>query len=184
VTNALASGASVGEIIDSPSVQALLADKALTTTLLDTLTNNLADFTNYLSTGQSAKYGGEMILGNWQFNPGVTLAWLRQAQPKMGANEMAGIRSLWTQGYGSTTLLLTVDNQLFVKSWPKFIAQAPANSPPFQAQDVQGDWSRDGSNYTLHVNLGGEDKFMNSTCDGQRLTVKDGHNSLIFDHVN
>jgi hypothetical protein len=184
LTNALASGASLGEIINDPSVQALLVNKDLTKVVLGALTNNLDDLTAYLNTGQSAKYGGEKILGSWSFNVGVTLAWLRQEQPKMGANEMAAIRALWAQAYAQTTFLLTADNQIFIKNWPKFVAQSQANQPAFQGLDGKGDWSRDGDNYTLHVTVNGEDKYLNGTTDGLRLRIKDGRNLLIFDHVN
>jgi uncharacterized membrane protein required for colicin V production len=184
LTNSLASGSSISEIANLDSVKGLLANKPLTQTLLDAVTTNLDDLNAYLKTGQSAKYVGEAILGNWQFDPSVTLAWVRQDQPKMGANELASVRALWTAAYGPTTLLLTVDNQIFVKNWPKFVTVTAQNEPPFQGQDGKGDWSRDGANYSLHVNLGGDDKFMNATLDGQRLRIKDGHNLLIFDHVN
>ena len=145
LTNALASGSSLGEIRNLPSVQALIANKDLTAVVLAAITNNLDDMTNYLATGKS-KYDGEPILGNWNFNAGVTLAWFRQEEPKIGANEMAAVRSLSTQAYGPTTLLLTCDNQIYVKGWPKFEKQSQPqpNQPPFQSQDGHGDWSRDG----------------------------------------
>ena len=181
VTNALTSGASLGEIAKAPSVQSFFQNKELTSLLLGVITTNLDDLTRYLNTGESPKYGNEMILGNWQFNPGVTLAWMRQDQPKMGANELAAIRGLWTQAYGPTTLLLTGDNQLFVKNLPKFVAKPDPNQPPFQAQDWQGDWSKDGTNYTLHISYNGEDKYLVGVMDGQRLKLKDGRTLLIFD---
>ena len=81
-------------------------------------------------------------------------------------------------------MLLTGDNQIFVNNMPKFQAQAQQGQPPFQPENWKGDWSLDGTNYTLHVSLNGEDKFMNATTDGLRLTVKDGKNLLIFDHAD
>jgi len=181
ITNALASGASLGEIAKAPSMQAFLQSKDLTKLVLGLVETNLDDLTKYLNTGQSAKYGNEPIIGNWQFNPAPTLAWLRQEQPKMAANEMGAVRALWTQAYGPATFLLTGDNQIFVKNFPKFIASAGANEPPFQAQDWQGDWSKDGTNYTLHISYNGEDKYLVGDTDGLRLRVKDGRTLLIFD---
>jgi hypothetical protein len=81
-------------------------------------------------------------------------------------------------------LLLTGDNQVFVKGFPKFVPSAQQNQPPFQGEDWKGDWTRDGANYSLHLTLNGQDKYLNATTDGLRLRVKDGHNLLIFDHVN
>jgi hypothetical protein len=184
VTNALASGASLGDIVGAPSVQDFFANHDLTKKVWSLVETNLDDLTNYLSTGQSQKYGGELILGNWKFNALVTLAWLRQEQPKMPPSELGAIRALWAQAYGPTTLLLTGNNDIFVGNWPKFVAQAQRNQPLFQGLDGKGDWSRDGTNYTLHLTINGEDKYLSATTDGLRLQIKDERNRLIFDHVN
>jgi hypothetical protein len=184
VTNALASGASLGDIMNASSVQSLFANKDLSKQLWGILQADLDDLSAYLQTGSSAKYDGEKILGNWNFNASVTLAWLHQNQPKIPANEMLAIRQLWTEAYGQTTMLLTGDNQLFIKSLPKFEAQPQKGQPAFQPEDGKGDWSLDGTNYSLHVTLNGDEKYMNATTDGLRLTVKDGRNLLIFDHVD
>jgi hypothetical protein len=79
---------------------------------------------------------------------------------------------------------MTGDNKIYVKNWPKFVQQNQQNQPPFQPQDGQGDWSRDGANYTLHINVNGEDKYLSGTTDGLRLKLKDRRSQLIFDHVN
>jgi phosphate/sulfate permease len=184
LTNALASGTPLGEIMKLDSVQGLIANKDLTRVVLSAVTNNLDDLTTYLKTGQSAKYGGEPILGHWQFNATVTLAWWRQQQPaKIAPADVAAIRALWTDGYGPMTLLMTGDNQLYVKGVPKFVKQQP-NQPAFESQDGQGDWSREGTNYTLHFSVNGEDKFLSATSDGVRLRIKDGSKLLVFDHVD
>ncbi|MGA2245634.1 MAG: CvpA family protein [Verrucomicrobiota bacterium] len=184
LTNALAAGASLSEVMGDPTVKGFIADKNLTKTIQDALQTNWADLTNYLSTGKSLKYGNEAIIGDWEFNLGVTLAWLRQDQPKINANEMRAMHALWSAAYAQTALQMTGDNQIFVKNLPKFIPTAQANQPPFQPEDWKGDWSRDGTNYTLHLTLNGQDKFITGTTDGVRLRLKDGHSLLIFDHVD
>ncbi|HUC85235.1 MAG TPA: hypothetical protein VL970_08595, partial [Candidatus Acidoferrales bacterium] len=184
LTNTLAAGSSLGEIIETPSVQGLIQNKGLIQSLQQTLVTNLTDFTAYLDTGKSTKYGNEALIGDWAFNPGVTLAWLREDQPKMGANEMRSLYALWSAAYAQTTIEVTGDNQVFVKSLPKFIATPQPNQPPFQGEDWKGDWSRDGTNYTLHITLNGQDKFLTGSTDGVRLRLKDGHNLLIFDHLD
>lgn len=185
VTNALASGASLNEILNDPTVQDFLKNKELyghVTTLLET---NYDDLMGYLQTGKSATYDGEKIIGHWEFNVAVSIAWLRQSQPKITATEMRAIRNLWTAAYAQTTLLLTADNQLFVKNFPHFQAQAQAGQLPFTPENWTGDWSQDDSAYTLHLTLNGQDKFLTATTkDGLRLSVKDGRNLLIFDHLD
>jgi len=184
LTNALASGSSVGEILDLPSVQDFLKNKDLTKRVGDIFESNADDLYEYLKTGKSAKYDSDKILGRWEFNVGVTIAWLRQSQPKISATEMRGIRTLWSAAYAQTHVLLTADKQVFVKNFPRF----QASTPPFAPENWTGDWSRDDTNtnnYTLHLTLGGQDKFLTATTtDGLRLSIKDGHNLLIFDHVD
>jgi len=183
ITNSLATGTSLSQILSNPTIeQVLVPNKELTKLLLDTILNNYGDFVDYLNTGKSAKYGNEPILGEWTFNVGVTLAWLRQEKPKMGAAEMRAMRSLWSAAYASTTVQLTGDNQVFVTGLPKFNAGGKG-SDLYTGENWNGDWSHDGSNYTIHLNLNGQDKFLTGTTDGIRLRVKDGHNLLIFDHV-
>lgn len=184
LTNAPIAGTPLNEIYNDPSVVAFLANRELSQGLADAVETNLVDLTGYLNTGKSAKYSAEPIIGNWEFNTSVTLAWLRQEQPKIGANEMRAVRALWSQAYGQTTVLLTGDNQLFIRGFPKFVTTTQANQPPFQLQDGKGDWTRDGTNYTLHANINGEDKFLTGSTDGLRLRVKDGRTLLVFDHAD
>jgi len=184
LTNALASGAALTDITSDSSVQALLKNKEQTEMVEDAVVTNLDDFTVYLNTGKSAKYGSEPIVGSWVFNPAVTLAWVRQGDPKMSNNEMRALRALWPQAYGQTTLLMTGDNQVYVKNFPKFVAAAQPNQPPFQPEDWKGEWTRDGKDYTLHVTLNGQDKYLSISTDGTRMKAKDGRTVLIFDHVN
>jgi hypothetical protein len=183
LTNALVAATPLHDILNLSSVQGLLANKDLSKTVEDTVLQNLDDLTAYLNTGNTVKYGSEPILGNWTFNAGVTLAWLREAQPKMAAAEMRAFRGLWSQAYAQTTLLLTGDNQLFVWNLPKFVAKPQPNQPPFEPQDWKGEWSREGTNYTLHISANGEDKYLAGSTDGLRLKLKDGHNLFVFDHV-
>src|ERR1019366_1081784 len=169
LTNALVSGASLGAVANAPAVQSLLANKELSKQLWGILTNNLDDFPAYLQTGKSVKYDGEKIIGNWEFNAGVSFAWLRQNQPKTPASEMRNIRAWMTQAYAQTHLLMTGDNHIFIRSLPRLKAQT-GQPPTTEFENWKGDWSRDGTNYTLHVTFNGEEKFMSGTTDGLRLT--------------
>jgi|SRR5665213_917038 len=183
LTKSLASGATLGDIFKEPPVQDFLKNKELTTLVWGILDSNMNDLTNYLQTGKSAKYDGQKILGRWQLNVNVTLVWLRQANPKIQPKEMGAVRALWSQAYAQTTVLVTADNQVFVKNLPKF--QSQPGQPLFLPENWNGDWSLDGSNYTLHITLNGQDKFLNATTDdGVRLSVKDGRTLLVFNRVD
>ena len=182
LTNALASGTSLGEIMNQSSVQEFLKNKELTKRVNGILETNVDDLTQYLQTGTSAKYASEKILGRWEFNAAVTLAWFRQSQPKIQPKEMAAVRALWSAAYAQSKLMITTDGQIFLKNYPRF---QPGQTPPFAVENWTGDWSRDGESYTLHLTFNGQDKFMAATTtDGLRLTVKDGRSQLFFDHVD
>ncbi len=185
LTNALASGATLGEIIKLPSVQDFLKNKDLTKLVSGIIESNVDDLTEYMKTGKSARFDSEKILGSWEFNPAVTLAWFRQSQPKIQSKEMAAIRALWWAAYGQTKVLVTGDNQVFIKNLPHFQTQAQPGQPPFTPETWNGDWSREGDSYTLHLTSNGQDKFLTATTtDGLRLSIKDGRNLLVFDHVD
>ena len=181
LTNALASGATIGTILGEQQVQDFLKNKDLTKAVSDTFLTNLDDLTNYLVTGQSAKYNDKMI-GQWQFNANATYAWYRQDHPRSAAGELKAARAILIQGYNQTMVLATGDGQLFLKSWPHFQLQGTQTS--VQPQDWKGDWSADGANYSLHTSMNGEDKYFEGKVNGLRLSVKDGKELLIFDRLN
>jgi len=185
ITNALAAGATLGDIMNAPSVQDFLKNKELTKLFQGIMQTNLGDLTTYLETGKSPMYDGQKILGRWQLNVGVTAAWLRQDRPRITASEMRSIRAWMTQAYAQTIFLMTGDNQLFVTSFPRLKpAAAAGQTPTTEFNNWKGDWSLDGTNYTLHVSFNGEDKFMTATADGIRLRVNDGNNLLILDRAD
>jgi Colicin V production protein len=183
LTNALASGTTISDILKEQPVQDFLKNKDLTKVVQDAFETNLDDLTTYLQTGKSAKYN-DKIIGHWEPNIGVTLAWWRQGEPNVQAKEMAAIRALWTKAYEQTVVIATGDHQLFIKNFPIFKAQ-PKQAPSVEEQNWKGDWSvDDGTNYTLHANFNGQDKFMSATADDLRMSAKDGKTLLIFDRAD
>ena len=183
-TNALASGTTAAELFNNPNVQSFLANKALTTLVMGILQTNLDDLNGYLQSGKSAKYDGEKIIGRWEFNVNVTLAWWRQDHPRIPASEMRSTRDLMTQAYAQTRILATGDNQLFIKSLPQFKATTAGQPPTTEFLDWKGDWTRNETNYNLHITSNGQDKFMTATAESLRLTMHDGKNLLIYDRAN
>jgi hypothetical protein len=184
LTNAPAAGASIGDLWSDGNVQDVLKNKDMRERLRGFFDTNGDDLLTYLQTGKS-KYDSEKLIGQWQFNASVTLAWLRQNQPQMLAKDMAAVRSLWSAAYAKTTILATGDNQVYVWNYPRFVAKPQQGQPLYTLEAWKGDWSRDGDACTLHVTLNSDEKYLTATTtDGLRLSVKDGRNLLIFDHVN
>jgi uncharacterized membrane protein required for colicin V production len=183
LTNVLASGATLGEVLKTPSVQDFLKNKKLTKLVWGIFETNYDDLTGYLETGRSAKYDGEKILGTWELNVGVTIAWLRQEHPKIPASEMRSARAMMTQAYAQTRLLLTADHQVFFKNLP-LIKTQPGQPPTTELQNWKGDWSLDGMSYTLHVKFNDQEKFMTATTEGIRMSVRDGNSLQIFERAD
>ena len=184
LTNALASGTSLKDLAANPNVKSFLANKDQTKLVMGILQTNLDDLTEYLTTGKSAKYDAQKIIGHREFNPAVTLAWLRQNNPKIPASEMRAVRMRWSLAYSNTVVLATGDNQFFLKNLPRFAKQTQPGQPFFQPENWKGDWSATETNYEVHVALNGEDKFMEATAEALRLTLKDGRTLLIFDRAD
>jgi len=189
VTNALMAGATLGELLKDPNVRTFLEDKDQTRLVTGILATNLDDLTAYLQTGKSAKYDGEKIIGRWEFNPAVTVAWMRQTNPKIPASQMRMVRAWMTEAYAKTRVLVTGDNQIFVKSLPQLKMVPGQLVPKTEQNDWKGDWTDNGTNYDVHLTLPtgsatGADKFLTASAEDLRLSVKEGKNLLIFDRAD
>lgn len=98
---------------------------------------------------------------------------------------MRSVRGWMSQAYAQTLFTMTCDNQIFITSLPRLKAAAAAGqTPTTEFNNWKGDWSLDGTNYTLHVTFNGEDKFLTATIEGLRLRVKDGKNLLILERAD
>lgn len=183
LTNALTSGVALGDLFNDPVVQNFLANKEQTDLVRGILTSNLVDFTNYLATGKSPKYDGQKIIGRWEFNPAVTMAWMRQSRPKMPASEMRAMRAWMTQAFAQTQVLMTGDNQVFIKNFPR-LKTLPGQAPTTEFGNWKGDWSASGATYDIHMTYGSEEKFMSASAEDLRLTIKDGKSLMIFDRAD
>ena len=116
---------------------------------------------------------------NGEFNPAVTIAWMRQERPKITVAEMRGLRQMVTLGYAKTRVLATGDNKVFIKNLPKFTGEATP-----ELNTWKGDWVRNGADYDLHVLFGNGEKFVSASADELRLSLKDGRTLLVFDRVD
>ena len=183
LTNALANGVTVAELLNNPNVRDLIAKKDLTQEVIGLVQTNLDDLSGYLQTGKSAKFDAEKIIGRWELNVNVTLAWMRQNNPRIKASDMRAARTWMSEAYANTRILATGDNKLFVKSLPQL--KAIAGQPPTtEFADWKGDWTQNQTNYDLHISSNGQEKFMSATAEEFRLTIHDGKNLLIYDRVD
>jgi hypothetical protein len=177
-SNAWASQAPMGQLLNQPAFKAVLQNNDLIDTVWMTVQTNLDDLLAYLQTGKSAKYDPEEILGRWDFNVGVTIAFLRQSRPNIPASEMRAVRAWMLQAYADTTFVAGGDGQAFLKNLPQL---KPGKPPTTEKATWQGSWTADDTNYDVALTSNGENKSMTAKTDGARLTLKDDKNTLIFD---
>lgn len=178
-TNAWAEHATMATLMNTPSVQAIVKDTSLLTTVWTVVQTNLEDITTYLKTGKSPKYDGEKIIGVWDFNANVSVAQFGQLHPKLQSSEMRAMRALWSQAYANTTFEAGTDNQSFLLNAPDFKDYKPGQ--PMTTATWKGQWSNDGGTYTVTLSSNGENKTYIATADALRLTLKDDNNVFVFD---
>ena len=181
LTNAVNNGASLGEIMKDPAVQAFFANKELTDMVWGILQTNIDDLSAYIETGKSAKFDREKILGSWIFNAGVTAAWMHESRPLMTVNETRIARAALTKAYSQMQLLFTGDNKLFIKNLPKFKTE-PGQPPAIEFNKGKGEWNHGDTGYILHATASNEEKNWTATIEGDRVIIDDGKTRLAFDH--
>ena len=181
-TNAWNAHAPMGQLLNELAVKNFLQNNELTEIVWTTAETNLEDLTNYLSTGKSAKYDAETILGRWDFNVSTTVAMLRQAHPNYTATEMRAARAWMTQAYADTKFVAGSDGQAFLKNLPRI---KPGPPPTTETTTWKGSWTaKDGGAYDLTLTCDGENKTMTAQTSGARLTINDDKNALIFDRAD
>ena len=171
------SHAPAGQLLNYPPAKAIWQNNDTINLIWNLVTNNLDDLTNYLVTGQSAKYGSEKILGHWDFNLSTTFAMLRVSRPNISAPEMMAVRAWMITNYADTAFAAGSDGRAFLIDMPHLV---PGNPPTTETATWKGTWTADNTNYDLSLTSNGQTKTMTAQTDGTRLTIKDDSDLLIF----
>ena len=182
-TNAWATHAPMGQILNEPSVQNLIKDNDLINTVWAVVEPNMDDLTTFLKTGKSPKYDVQPVLGFWDFDPHVTFAYMRLSQPaNISSSQMRAARDWMAEAYADTILIVSADNQAFIHFWPDAKAPPPQPGQPRATVNWKGTWALDGTNYQFNLSDGTDTKTFATSIDGQRLMMKDDKNTFVFDH--
>jgi hypothetical protein len=177
-TNAWQAHAPMGQLMNEPAAKTLLENNDLMNTVWTMVQTNLDDLPEYLKTGKSAKYDSQLLLGHWDFNVSVTVAMLRQARPNISSVEMRSVRAWMMQAYAQTELIAGADGQAFLKNLPQIKGQPPKT----ENANWTGTWtSGSDTSYELALSANGENKSMTALIVGDRLTLKDAKNVMMFD---
>ncbi len=187
----------VSEIYNHGDAQAVVNNPDLLKQIWGIVQPNLQDLQHFLTTGQSAKYDDEKILGRWDVNVNATLGLLKRTKPNISPAEMKQVKRVVSAIFEKTTLVAAPDKQLFVKNVGKVqltgapgapaaapraarnarpnpnanLPVAPANVPlNVTFQSFKGNWSADGTKYQLTLGERGNES-LEAIVEGDRLTV-------------
>jgi hypothetical protein len=87
------------------------------------------------------------------------------------------------RAYADTFLIVAGDGQAYVKNWPD-IKSTPQAGQPQATVDGKGQWTPDDTKYQFTISIGSGNKTLAGTIvsSGQRLLLKEGKTTYVFDH--
>jgi hypothetical protein len=184
------------DIIHHSDMQAILKNPDLLSRIWDTVAPNLKDLEQFLKTGASEKYDGEKILGRWDFNVNRALGVSRQLKPNMGSLEMRRLKLAMSLIFAKTMLVATLDKNVYIKNIGKIQFAPPAAgqggrvAKPGAAalagvtpqvtgtENLQGQWSPDGSGYKMTIQDHGS---FDAVVEGDELRITGYQYPMVFD---
>lgn len=169
--------APVGEVLNHPKSQAIVNNPALLQEIWALIVPDLKDLRDFMATGKSAKYDVEPILGRWSFDPVASVIALKQAKPGMSAGQLQILRKFMFFAFRKSSLVATPSKQAILKDvvWVK-PGFKPTDTPPPPATS-SGQWSGDGSGYTLTLP---DTKELTGKVDGDKLKLTGEWVPLVF----
>jgi hypothetical protein len=154
-------------VLNHPKIQAILLNRDLLQKIWGTLIPNLQDLRTYLTTGKSAKYDQERILGRWNFDVNAALGMVRRGRPNLTATEMLKYKKALVAVFSKMSLVAAPDHQAFMKRAPRVLTLAGAQAG--DQQNSQGEWKGADSKYQLSFSGGTPDLAVN--IEGDRMAV-------------
>lgn len=159
-------GATIQEVLDNPSAQAVFSNPELLRTLWQTLTPDLADLGYYLTNGVSKKYE-DKLLGRWVYDSSGTISAYRRAKPNTTSLEAQKMKAFMRERFGQVTMVAAPGHELFLKNMPQGQPGAPGANT---AKNLKGTWKEDGSTSYEFDLEGGTDR-RKARFEGSRLVV-------------
>jgi hypothetical protein len=138
--NMFMSKADALEILRHPQVQQVLSSPNLVNQLVSA---DFQDLRVHLETGESPKYGDELILGRWKLDPFATMAQERRRRPNMPASELTTMRKAFEMIAPAITLLATTDQQVVLAA--DFSSPQPEPEPEWVDPYGQDPYGRYGA---------------------------------------
>jgi hypothetical protein len=169
----IAAQSKVVDIIQYPSVRAMLTNATIVAEVSDVIGHDLDDLQIFLLTGQSPKYDPETILGVWEINRAETISQVRKRNPKITPKELRLKEEELFPRISGLSLTATPDHQLILKL---------PNPNTLESTVVSGGtWKKDADTY--EVNLPGSlpETSEIEIQEGRRLFLPKFGGVLAFD---
>jgi hypothetical protein len=184
----------VSEILKHPKLQPILDSPDELQEIWTILVDNFDDLLGFLNTGQSQKYADQKLVGRWEFNLNATLTAIQELKPNATSTEMRAAKQQVSSVFGKTTILATLDNEVFLKNLGKIkVVPATANQnftppPPRGGRGgppgagagpgmtvtvelqppLQGRWAEDGTDFKFNLSSGAT---FEAAVDGDTLNL-------------
>lgn len=99
-------------LVNHPKIQGVIKNAEIVGEIRQV---DLKDLHQYLTTGKSAKYDEEKILGRWNLDSSATFTLARKKRPDMSAKDMDKLKTLVGVFLARASLMATPDNKITVK---------------------------------------------------------------------
>jgi hypothetical protein len=167
------SQAPVVDIINYPSVQAIITNVSITQQITGLIANDLDDLQTYLMTGQSAKYDSELILGVWKGSRTQSMAQLRHEKPELTPVQLRAKESDIYPIIQGLSLTALPNGQIILKKADPNSADATIIST--------GPWKRDDSGYQVTLPGSHPETKEVKIEDGNKLILPNEGYDLVFE---
>lgn len=138
----IASQNKIMDVLLYPQVHAMLTNAAIVADVRNIIAKDLDDLTNYLVTGQSAKYDPDVILGVWNINRSESLDELRK-KPGITPSKFEMRAQALTPYIAGLSLTAMPDNQLILKKMDPNTSESTVVAA--------GTWKKDQDSYQVNL---------------------------------
>jgi len=135
--------AKISDLLERPSVQAIVTNPAVSGRIRSLLDGDLADLQEFLNTGKSPKFDSQKILGVWNIDVRATWDGERKRHPEATRAQIAGLNTTLVPAISGFSLMATPDNQVLLGKLNTKSPQAGAGSV------TQGTWKKADNGYEV-----------------------------------
>lgn len=166
-------GPSAQEFRSHELIKPLVESKEQYENLVALQGGDFKDLKEYLETGKSKKYDGELILGRWEFDGAASFALARKRKPNMTLQQQRLLRGILGRTFKDAVIVAMVDKKITFKM-PNAGNAAVSRTGQWEPGKLAG--------YELTFpQEGGGDMKLDALVEGRRMTFVRENIALVFD---